>query len=101
MNAFFATEYTIHFDDTMAYGSHHFLTGFKFQCAARETFMFGELLFDTPGVPEEYDQVLFFTSDAYSRNLKSKNLGDRVAILLSLEEWGSGECKILLPGDRC
>ena len=33
-------------------------------------------------------QVLFFTSDAYSRNLKSKGLGDRVAILLSLEEWG-------------
>ena len=88
MTAFFATEYTIHFDDTMAYGSHHFLTGFKFQCAARETFMFGEFLFDTPGVPEEYDQVLFFTSDAYSRNLKSKRLGDRVAILLSIEEWG-------------
>ena len=88
MTAFFATEYTIHFDDTMAYGSHHFLTGFKFQCAARETFMFGEYLFDTPGVPEEYDQVLFFTSDAYSRNLKSKELGDRVAILLSIEEWG-------------
>ena len=88
MTAFFATEYTIHFDDTMAYGSHHFLTGFKFQCAARETFMFGEYLFDTPGVPEEYDQVLFFTSDAYSRNLKSKGLGDRVAILLSIEEWG-------------
>ena len=88
MAAFFATEYTIHFDDTMAYGSHHFLTGFKFQCAARETFMFGEYLFDTPGVPEEYDQVLFFTSDAYSRNLKSKELGDRVAILLSIEEWG-------------
>ena len=88
MTAFFATEYTIHFDDTMAYGSHHFLTGFKFQCAARETFMFGEFLFDTPGVPEEYEKVLFFTSDAYSRNLKSKGLGDRVAILLSLEEWG-------------
>ena len=88
-NAFFATEYTIHFDDTMAYGSHHFLTGFKFQCASRETFVFGEFLFDTPGVPEEYDQVHFFTSDAYSRNLKSKRLGDRVAILLSLEEWGN------------
>ena len=50
--------------------------------------MFGKYLFDTPGVPEEYDQVLFFTSDAYSRNLKSKGLGDRVAILLSIEEWG-------------
>ena len=88
MNAFFATEYTIHFDDTMAYGSHHFLTGFKFQCASRETFMFGEFLYDKLGVPEEYDDVLFFTSDAYSRNLKSKTLGERVAILLSIEEWG-------------
>ena len=42
--AYFATEYTIHFDDTMAYGSHHFLTAFKWQCASREAFLFGELV---------------------------------------------------------
>jgi 3-oxoacyl-(acyl-carrier-protein) synthase/NAD(P)-dependent dehydrogenase (short-subunit alcohol dehydrogenase family)/acyl-CoA thioesterase FadM len=86
--AFFATEYTIHFDDTMAYGSHHFLTSFKFQCAAREAFLFGERVFDIPGVKEALDNVHLFTSDAYARNLYSTKLGDRIAILLTLEEWG-------------
>ena len=47
---YFATDYTIHFDDTMAYGSHHFLTAFKFQCAAREALLYGALIFDQPGV---------------------------------------------------
>jgi 3-oxoacyl-(acyl-carrier-protein) synthase/NAD(P)-dependent dehydrogenase (short-subunit alcohol dehydrogenase family)/acyl-CoA thioesterase FadM len=88
MSAFFATEYTIHFDDTMAYGSHHFMTGFKFQCAVRETFMFGEYMYDVEGVAEELDAVHLFTADAYSRNLKSKKLGERVVVFLSLEEWG-------------
>ncbi|TWT98528.1 type I polyketide synthase [Stieleria varia] len=85
---YFATEYTIHFDDTMAYGGHHFLTAFKFQCAARETFMFGEHIFDVPGVKAALNGVHLLTSDAYSRNLHSTQLGDRVAILLTLEDWG-------------
>ena len=93
MSAFFATDYTIHFDDTMAYGSHHFLTGFKFQCAARETFMFGEFMYDVPGVAEELEQVHLFTADAYSRNLKSKTLGERVVVMLSLEEWGEASAR--------
>lgn len=86
--AFFATEYTVHFDDTMAYGGHHFLTGFKFQCAARETFMFGEHIFDVDGVKETLAGIHLLTSDAYSRNLNPTQLGDRVAILLTLEDWG-------------
>ena len=84
----FATPYTIHFDDTMAYGSHHFLTGFKFQCAARETLLYGDLIFDQPGVPEALEAIHLFTADAYSRNLSPTFLGDRVAILISFEEWG-------------
>ena len=88
MTAFFATAYTIHFDDTMAYGGHHFLTSFKFQCAARETFLFGESVFDVAGVKEALDGVHLLTSDAYARNLHSAKLGDRVAILLTLEDWG-------------
>lgn len=87
--AYFATEYTIHFDDTMAYGSHHFLTAFKFQCAARETFMFGEHIFDATDVREALDTIHLLTSDAYSRNLNPTRLGDRVAILLTLEDWGN------------
>ena len=86
--SFFATEYTIHFDDTMAYGSHHFLTAFKFQCAVRETYLFGEHIFDLPGVPEALEGIHLFTSDAYSRNLNPLILGDRVAILQTLEDWG-------------
>lgn len=86
--SYYATEYTIHFDDTMAYGSHHFMTGFRFQCAARETYLFGERIFDIPGVPEVLDRVHLFTADAYSRNLSSAHLGDRVAVLLTIEDWG-------------
>ena len=86
--AYYATPYTIHFDDTMAYGSHHFLTGFKFQCAARETLLYGDLIFDQPGVPEALEQIHLFTADAYSRNLSPTFLGDRVTVLITFEEWG-------------
>ncbi len=86
--AFFATPYTIHFDDTMAYGSHHFMTAFKFQCASREALLYGELIFDRPGVKDALESVFLFTADAYSRNLSPAYLGDRVAIFISLEEWG-------------
>ena len=86
--SFFATEYTIHFDDTMAYGSHHFLTAFKVQCAAREAFLFGEKIFDVGGVKQALDRIRLLTVDAYARNLEAACLGDRLAILLTIEEWG-------------
>ncbi len=91
--AYYATPYTIHFDDTMAYGGHHFLTSFKFQCASREAFLFGDKIFDLPGVKEDLDKVHLLTSDAYSRNLQSARLGDRVVILLSLEDWGRASAR--------
>ncbi len=91
--AYFVTEYTIHFDDTMAYGSHHFLTSFKLQCASRESFLFGERIFDVPGVREALDSVHLLTVDAYARNLSPARLGDRLAILLSLEEWGQASAR--------
>ncbi len=91
--AYFATEYTIHFDDTMAYGSHHFLTSFKFQCAAREAFLFGERIFDVDGVRSALDRIHLLTVDAYARNLSPARLGDRLAILLTLEEWGQGSAR--------
>lgn len=91
--AYFATEYTIHFDDTMAYGSHHFLTAFKLQCAARESFLFGDRVFDVAGVREALQDVHLFTSDAYARNLNPARVGDRIAILLTLEEWGRASAR--------
>ena len=84
---YFATEYTIHFDDTMAYGSHHFLTAFKLQCAARESFLFGEKIFDVAGVEQALDSIHLLTADAYARNLHAARLGERLAILLTIEEW--------------
>jgi malonyl CoA-acyl carrier protein transacylase/NAD(P)-dependent dehydrogenase (short-subunit alcohol dehydrogenase family)/acyl-CoA thioesterase FadM len=84
---YFATEYTIHFDDTMAYGSHHFLTAFKLQCAARESFLFGEKIFDVAGVKQALDCIHLLTADAYARNLHAARLGERLAILLTIEEW--------------
>lgn len=91
--AYFATEYTIHFDDTMAYGSHHFLTAFKWQCASREAFLFGERIFDMPGVKHALDQIHLLTVEAYARNLSPARLGDRLAILLSLEQWGQASAR--------
>ena len=93
MTSCFAIDYTIHFDDTMAYGGHHFLTAFKLQCASREAFLFGELIFDQQGVKKALEGVHLLTSDAYARNLQSMRLGDRVAILLTLEQWGRASAR--------
>jgi 3-oxoacyl-(acyl-carrier-protein) synthase/NAD(P)-dependent dehydrogenase (short-subunit alcohol dehydrogenase family)/acyl-CoA thioesterase FadM len=84
---YFATAYTIHFDDTMAYGSHHFLTSFKFQCFSRESFLFGEHIFDVESVRKALAGIHLLTADAYARNFNPAMLGDRVAILLTIEEW--------------
>ena len=99
---YYATAYTIHFDDTMAYGSHHFLTSFKFQCFSRESFLFGEQIFDVAGVREALDGIHLLTADAYSRNLNPATLGDRVAILLTIEDWqraSAGFCYRVIGAD--
>ncbi|RKH46061.1 type I polyketide synthase [Corallococcus sicarius] len=85
---FFAVPYDIHFDDTMAYGSHHFLTNFKFQCAGREHLLFSPHAFEVPEFRRDFDQVLLLTYEGYSRNLAPANLGDRLVVLTTLEERG-------------
>ncbi|RKG98884.1 type I polyketide synthase [Corallococcus carmarthensis] len=85
---FFAVPYDIHFDDTMAYGSHHFLTNFKFQCAGREHLLFSPHAFEVPEFRRDFDQVLLLTYEGYSRNLAPAALGDRLVVLTSLEERG-------------
>ncbi|WP_426751920.1 SDR family NAD(P)-dependent oxidoreductase [Myxococcus sp. Y35] len=85
---FFAVPYDIHFDDTMAYGSHHFLTNFKFQCAGREHLLFSPAVFDVPEFRRDFDQVLLLTYEGYTRNLASASLGDRLVVLTTLEERG-------------
>ncbi|AEI66904.1 type I polyketide synthase [Corallococcus macrosporus] len=85
---YFAVPYDIHFDDTMAYGSHHFLTNFKFQCAGREHLLFSPDVFDVPEFRRDFDRVLLLTYEGYSRNLAPANLGDRLVVLTTLEERG-------------
>ncbi len=85
---FFAVPYQIHFDDTMAYGSHHFLTNFKFQCAGREHLLFDPRFFEDAAFRHAFDQVLLLTHEAYSRNLAPAMLGERLVVLTTLEERG-------------
>ncbi|WP_164012858.1 type I polyketide synthase [Pyxidicoccus trucidator] len=100
--AFFAVPYDIHFDDTMAYGSHHFLTNFKFQCAGREHLLFSPHFFEVPELRRDFEQVLLLTYEGYSRNLAPANLGDRLVVLTSIEDWGEVSlrfCFRTLKGD--
>ncbi|MCP3057830.1 SDR family oxidoreductase [Myxococcus sp. K38C18041901] len=85
---YFAVPYDIHFDDTMAYGSHHFLTNFKFQCAGREHLLFSPHFFEVPEFRRDFDRVLLLTYEGYSRNLSPANLGDRLVVLTTFEDRG-------------
>jgi malonyl CoA-acyl carrier protein transacylase/acyl-CoA thioesterase FadM len=82
---YFAWPYRVLFHDTMAYGGHHFLTNFKFQCEAREQFFYTCLL-DTEEAKAESDELVYLTREGYSRNLAPVTVGDTVGILLSLED---------------
>ncbi|HEX3860338.1 MAG TPA: SDR family NAD(P)-dependent oxidoreductase [Stellaceae bacterium] len=86
MSRFYAITYPIRFTDTMAYGSHHFLTNFRFQCEVRESLFFDYLGRQYPGSLAEYDDLVILTRDGYSRNLAPAMLGERVAVLLSLAQ---------------
>jgi acyl transferase domain-containing protein/NAD(P)-dependent dehydrogenase (short-subunit alcohol dehydrogenase family)/acyl-CoA thioesterase FadM len=83
---FWATPYRVLFHDTMAYGSHHFLANFKFQCIAREHLFFEEIVDFSPAGRADHESIVFLTRDAYSRNLAPVRVGEKVAILVSAEE---------------
>src|SRR5262249_48127753 len=91
---FYAVPYRILFDDTMAYGTHHFLTNFKFQCEAREHLLFAQIL-DHCSAEERraFDDIVFLTQDAFSRNLCGLPVGTKVGVLLSLEEAGTSSVR--------
>jgi acyl-CoA thioesterase FadM len=82
---FFAMQLRVLFHDTMAYGSHHHMTNFKFQNVARETILFdgarGGLSWK-----EQLKDIVMLTREAYSLNLAPVGLGGTVAVLLSYEE---------------
>src|SRR5262245_39162131 len=83
--AFYAIPYRVLLHDTMSYGSHHFLTNFKFQCEVRDRFFFDRVV-----EPFAHDKSLLdlapLTHEGYSRNLAPLVPGQRVAILLSFED---------------
>lgn len=83
---YFALPYQILFHDTMAYGSHHFLTNFKFQCVAREVFFFEKVIGENEEVQKEFNEILVLTQEGYARNLFPVGLAEKVAILLTYEE---------------
>ncbi|HET9959026.1 MAG TPA: SDR family NAD(P)-dependent oxidoreductase [Polyangiaceae bacterium] len=90
----FAHRYLIHFSDTMAYGSHHFLTNFKFQCAAREALLFLAEPDGTEPWRSELGSVELLTREGYTRNLSPLGLGDWAAVLLTAEEVSYGSFRL-------
>jgi acyl transferase domain-containing protein/NAD(P)-dependent dehydrogenase (short-subunit alcohol dehydrogenase family)/acyl-CoA thioesterase FadM len=90
---FYAIPYRILFHDTMAYGTHHFLTNFKFQCEARESLLFQERDLHPPQERHKLEDVLFLTLDAFSRSMNSVPVGAKVAILLSIEDIAPSSCR--------
>lgn len=78
-------QYRVLFHDTMAYGTHHHMTNFKFQNIARETILFDSTV-NGSGWEEQIKDILMLTREAYSLNLAPVGLGGKVAILLSYEE---------------
>lgn len=84
---FFAMPYRVMFHDTMAYGSHHFLTNFKFQCVIREHLFFDKTVdVATPEGKKEFDKLILLTQQGYCRTMSPVRVGEKVAILLSVEE---------------
>lgn len=92
--AYFTIPYQIHFEDTMAYESHHYLTNFRFQCAVREALYF------SPGPDgqdlwrEDLDRLVILTYEGYSRNLAPLRLGDRLTLFLTVGEVGGSSLQL-------
>jgi acyl-CoA thioesterase FadM len=82
--AFYALQSRVLFHDTMAYGTHHYMTNFKFQNFARETILFGGAA-GGESWREELEGIVMLTREAYSLNLGSVSLGETVGILFSYE----------------
>ena len=84
--AYFGMQYKILFHDTMAYGSNHHMSNFKFQNVARETILFETKVNGEKSWREQLKDVLVLTREAYSLNLAPVGLGEKVAILMTYED---------------
>lgn len=84
--AYFTIPYQIHFEDTMAYESHHYLTNFRFQCAVREALYFSHGPDGNDLWREDLQNLVMLTYEGYSRNLAPQRLGDRLTLFLTIGE---------------
>jgi acyl-CoA thioesterase FadM len=84
--AFFAMQYRMLFHDTMAYGSHHYMTNLKLQNMARETLLFESRTNGCEDWHEQLAQIVMITREAYCFNMAPVNLGEKVAVLLTYED---------------
>ena len=94
--SYYAVPYRVLFDDTMAYGSHHYLTNFKFQCIAREYLLFSKEngVHEKRSLREDFDNILLLTQEGYSRNLAPVKVGQTVAILMTYEDLGRSSVRL-------
>ncbi len=83
--AYFVYPYLITLDDTMAYGSHHFITNFKFQCAARESLLYGNIVDNQVDWRDELPNILMLTPDGYTRNMSPVPVGEMVIVFMTFE----------------
>jgi acyl-CoA thioesterase FadM len=83
---FFAYPYLVTFADTMAYGTHHFITNFKFQCAAREALLFEKVVDGQKDWHEQFSETVMLTTDGYTRNMNAVPVGERVVVFMTFEE---------------
>jgi acyl-CoA thioesterase FadM len=84
--SFFTIPYQIHFEDTKAYGSNHYLTNLRFQCEVREAFYFGPGLDGKNRWRDDLSNLVMLTYEDYSRNLALVRLGDKLALMLTYGE---------------
>ena len=82
---YFAWPYRVLFSDAEAPRWHHFLSNFRFQCEAREHFLFSHVL-DTAEARAECEDLVLRVHEGYSRNLAPVALGDTVGVLMSYED---------------
>lgn len=82
---FYVVPYRVLFHDTMAYGTHHFLTNFKFQCIARESLFFKYIVDVSDAGQKAHQDLVLLTREGYARNLAPVEVGKQVAVFISAE----------------
>jgi 3-oxoacyl-(acyl-carrier-protein) synthase/acyl-CoA thioesterase FadM len=89
---YFAWPYRVLFSDAQAPDWNHFLSNFRFQCEAREHFVFAHAL-DTPEARAQCAEVILHVHEGYARNMAPVRLGDTVGVLMSYEEVTSSSMR--------